>query len=288
MPNSARTVTMNGLVHFSTPFPCGLVIKMSQPPILVKVHQNLGTISIHREDKRNALTRAMVFDLIQAFRDLHGERKVRAVVLTGAGSAFCSGLCLEEMHEIVKEDDNFDRWHQDTSSLAELIQLMLQFPKPIISAVNGPAMGFGAGLVLASDIAVAGPEATLGFPEPKRGIVSGLCTPLLHFRTGGRHAARLLLTGETISAERAVQIGAYDEIVPTKNLWAYAAELTKQISQAAPQAIQLTKKHLNETVGEQLEMLISLGAAASATSRTTEAAKEGLAAFVEKREPEWK
>lgn len=276
-----------GLVPFATLSPSGLVIKMSQPPIQVKVHQSLGTISIHRDEKRNALTRAMVFDLIQAFRDLHGERKVRAIVLTGGGSAFCSGLCLEEMHEIVKEDDNFDRWHQDTSSLAELLQLMLQFPKPIIAAVNGPAMGFGAGLVLASDIAIAGPDASLGFPEPKRGIVSGLCTPLLHFRTGGRHAARPLLTGETISAERAVQIGAYDEIVPAKNLWAYAAELTQQISQAAPQAVQLTKKHLNETVGEQLEMLISLGAAASATSRTTDAAKEGLTAYLEKREPEW-
>lgn len=264
-----------------------IVIKMTEPQIQVKVHQQVGTISIHRDEKRNALTRDMIFDLVQAFRDLHGERKVRAVILTGGGAAFCSGLCLEEMHSIVQEDDNFDRWHQDTTTLAELLLQMLQFPKPIIAAVNGPAMGFGAGLVLASDIVIAGNEACIGFPEPKRGIVAGLCTPLLHFRAGGRHAARMLLTGEAVPAERAVQMGLFDEIVPTRNLWAYGAELTKQIAEAAPQAIQLTKKQLNETVGEELEMLISLGAAASATSRTTDAAKEGLNAFVEKREPEW-
>lgn len=260
---------------------------MSEPQIQVKVHQNVGTVSIHRDEKRNALTRAMIFDLIQAFRDLHGERKVRAIVLTGGGSAFCSGLCLEEMHAIVQEDDNQERWHQDTTSLAELLQLMLQFPKPIIAAVNGPAMGFGAGLALASDIVIASPEATIGFPEPKRGIVSGLCSPLLHFRVGGSHAARLLLTGESISAERASQIGLFSEIVPSQILWARGVELTQQIAQSAPQAIQLTKKQLNETVGEQLEMHIALGAAASATSRTTDAAKEGLSAFVDKREPEW-
>ncbi|WP_234824307.1 enoyl-CoA hydratase/isomerase family protein [Bremerella cremea] len=260
---------------------------MSEPQIKVKVHQNVGTISLHRDEKRNALTRSMIFDLIQAFRDLHGEKKVRAIVLTGGGAAFCAGLCLEEMHAIVQEDDNQDRWHQDTTSLAELLQQMLQFPKPIIAAVNGPAMGLGAGLALAADIVIASPEATFGFPEPKRGIVSGLCTPLLHFRVGGSHAARLLLTGEAVSAERALQIGLVSELVSLNNLWARGAELTQQIAQSAPQAIQLTKKQLNETVGELLEMHIALGAAASATSRTTEAAKEGLTAFVEKREPQW-
>ncbi len=263
------------------------VIKMSQPPIQVKVHAPVGTISIHRDEKRNALTRSMIVELHQAFRDLHGEKKVRAVVLTGSGSAFCSGLCLEEMNEIIQEDDNFQRWHQDTTELSDLLHVMLRFPKPIIAAVNGPALGFGAGLVLASDIVIAGPDATFGFPEPKRGIVSGLCAPLLHFRVGGRHAARLLLTAEAISAERAVQIGAYDEIVATRQLWARGAELATQIQESAAEALQLTKRNLNETVGEQLEMLISLGAAASATSRTTEAAKEGLRAFVEKREPNW-
>ena len=260
---------------------------MSEPPIQVKVHQQVGTISIHRDEKKNALTRGMIFELQQAFRDLHGEKKVRAVILTGSGTAFCAGLCLEEMHQIAQEDDNQQRWHQDTTELADLLLLMLRFPKPIIASVNGPALGFGAGLVLASDLAVAGPEATFGFPEPLRGVVSGLCTPLLHFRIGGRHSARLLLTGEAVTAERGVQIGAFDEIVPTRNLWARGAEIAAQIAKGAPQAIQLSKRHLNETVGEQLEMLISLGAAASATSRTTDAAKEGLQAFVEKREPHW-
>jgi len=264
-----------------------VVIKMPDPLVKVKVHQSVGTISLHRDEKRNSLTRSMISDLQQAFRDLHGEKRVRAVILTASGRAFCAGLCLAEMHEIMKEDDSQERWHQDTRQLAELLVYMLRFPKPIIAAVNGPALGFGAGLILASDIALASSDASFGFPEPRRGIISGLCTPLLHFRVGGRHAARLLLSTETISAARGVEIGAYDEIVKSDLLWARGVEITKQIEGAAAEAIQLSKRTLNETVGEQLEMMISLGAAASATSRTTEAAQEGVAAFVDKREPEW-
>jgi methylglutaconyl-CoA hydratase len=142
-------------------------------------------------------------------------------------------------------------------------------------------------LVLASDLVVGCPEAQFGFPEPKRGVVSGLCAPLLHFRAGGRHAARLLLTATAVSAERAVEMGLYDELVANDVLWARSMDLAKEISHTAPEAIQLTKRTLNEMIGEDLELHLSSGAAASATSRTTEAAKEGLAAFVEKRDPQW-
>lgn len=260
---------------------------MSEPLIQVKKHVPAGTIVINRPDKRNALSREMIPQLEQGFRDLHAEKRVRAVVLTGAGKAFSAGLCLEEMHAIAQEDDSLQRWHHDTSQLRDLLLYMLRFPKPIIAAINGPALGLGAGLALASDIAIGCPEARFGFPEPKRGVVSGLCAPLLHFRAGGRHAARLLLTAESATAERAVEMGIYDELVSSEMLWARSMEIAKQIAATAPEAIQLTKRTLNEMIGEHLETHLSAGAAASATSRTTEAAKEGLAAFVEKRDPQW-
>lgn len=264
------------------------MIKMAEPLIQVKKHVPAGTIIINRPDKRNALSREMISQLEQAFRDLHGEKSVRAVILMGAGKAFCAGLCLEELHAILQEDDSLQRWHHDTSALRDLLLTMLRFPKPIIAAVNGPAMGLGAGLVLASDIAVGCEEASFGFPEPKRGVVSGLCAPLLHFRAGGRHAARLLLTAAPAHAQRAVEMGIYDELIESDKLWARSMEIAQEIGATAPEAIQLTKRTLNEMVGEQLEMHLSAGAAASATSRTTAAAKEGLAAFVEKREPDWR
>ena len=179
------------------------------------------------------------------------------------------------------------KWHEDSVQLRELYQYMLRFPKPIIAAVNGPAVGAGAGLVLASDIVIGANEATFGFPEPQRGIVSGLCAPLLTFRVGGSHAAKLLLTAERISADRAQQIGLFEELVSHDLLWARAAEICKTIEKSAAEAVSLTKRVLNETIGEHLEMLLAAGAAASATSKTTQAASEGLSAFVEKREPNW-
>jgi methylglutaconyl-CoA hydratase len=124
-------------------------------------------------------------------------------------------------------------------------------------------------------------------PEPRRGIVAGLVAPLLTFRLGGSHAARLLLGAEPIDAVEAHRIGVYHELTGPDQVWARAHELAAQCARSAPEALQLTKKLLNETIGEQLETLLTAGAAASATARTTEAAKEGLTAFLEKREPKW-
>jgi len=255
--------------------------------VLVKKNLPSGTIVLNRPEKRNALSRQMLADLMQAFDDLHQERKVRAVILTGAGTAFCAGMDLAEMQATAQQPEAYAQWHQDAVAYRELIDKMLLFPKPIIAAVNGPAVAGGAGLVLASDIVVGTPEAKFGLPEPKRGIVAGLVSPLLVFRVGGSHAANLLLTARTIEPEESRRIGVFHEVVKNELVWARAQELAGEIAKSAPEALLLTKKMLNETIGEHLQTLLSAGAAASATARTTEAAREGLAAFLEKREPKW-
>jgi methylglutaconyl-CoA hydratase len=255
--------------------------------VTVKVNHPSGSIILNRPDKRNALTRQMLEDLAQAFDDLHQERKVRAVILTGAGTAFCAGMDLAEMQQTAQQPDALHLWHSDAVQYRELIDKMLQFPKPIIAAVNGPAVAGGAGLMLASDIVIGTPEAKFGLPEPRRGIVAGLVSPLLVFRIGASQAANLLLTARTIEPAEALRIGLLHEVVPGEFVWARAQELAGEIAKSAPEAIQLTKRMLNETIGEHLGTLLSAGAAASATARTTEAAREGLAAFLEKREPKW-
>jgi methylglutaconyl-CoA hydratase len=255
--------------------------------VTIKVNHPSGTIILNRPDKRNALTRQMLADIAQALDDLHQERKVRAVILTGAGTAFCAGMDLAQMQETANQPDAMQEWHNDAVQYRELIDKLLQFPKPIIAAVNGPAMAGGAGLALASDIVLGTPESKFGLPEPRRGIVAGLVSPLLVFRIGASHAANLLLTARTIEPAEAQRIGLYHEVVPGEFVWAKAQELAGEIAKSAPEALQLTKKMLNETIGEHLGTLLSAGAAASATARTTEAAREGLAAFLEKREPKW-
>lgn len=256
--------------------------------IRINVHEHAGTIILNRPEKRNALSRALLAELSQALGDLHLERRVRAVVLTGAGSAFCAGMDLQEMRETSQQENPHTQWHEDAVLYRDLLETMWRYPKPLIAAVNGPAMAGGAGLVLGCDLVVAAKTATFGLPEPLRGIVAGMVAPLLHFRIGGGQAARLLLSAQTIDAAEAHRIGLFHEIVEADHLWPQAVELAAQCARSAPEALQLTKRVLNETVGEHLPTLLSAGAAASATARTTEAAAEGLAAFLEKREPKWK
>ncbi|MDA1049974.1 MAG: enoyl-CoA hydratase/isomerase family protein [Planctomycetota bacterium] len=253
----------------------------------LKKHVPSGTIILNRREKRNALSREMMAELRQALEDFRQERKVRAVILTGAGEAFCAGMDLEEMLATSKLPDAQSHWYNDAVQYKELIEAMLRFPKPIIAAVNGPAVAGGAGLVLASDIVVAGEGASFALPEPRRGLVAGLVSPLLTFRIGAGYAANLLLSARTIDAAEALRVQLFHELVKDDLVWARAHALAEECAKSAPESILLTKRMLNENIGEHLSVLLSAGAATSATARTTAAAQEGLAAFLEKRPPNW-
>jgi enoyl-CoA hydratase/carnithine racemase len=255
--------------------------------VQIKKHVPSGTIILNRPHKRNALSRMMMIQLKQALDDLHQERKVRAVILSGAGSAFCSGADLQEIQDSSRDDDAWAQWHGDAVLYKDLLHKMLLFPKPIIAAVNGPAVGNGAGLVLASDIVIGAPSASFGVPEPQRGLVAGLVAPLLAFRIGGGPAANLLLTARCAEADEAYRLSIYHELTAGETIWARAHQLAELCAESAPESLQLTKRLLNETIGEHLGTMLTAGAAATATARTTEAAAEGLAAFLEKRRPEW-
>jgi methylglutaconyl-CoA hydratase len=260
---------------------------MTAPFIRINLHEHAGTIILNRPEKRNALSRAMLDELREALGDLHMQRSVRAVILTGAGPAFCAGMDLQEMLATSREDDARERWQADADLYRELVETMWRFPKPLIAAVNGPAMAGGAGLLLACDIVIASHEARFGLPEPLRGIVAGIVAPLLWFRLGGGQAARLLLSAATIDAQEAHRVGLFHELTEPDQLWPRAVEIAAQCGRCAGEALQLTKRLLNEMVAEHLPTLLTAGAAVSAAARTTDAAAEGLAAFIEKREPNW-
>lgn len=256
---------------------------------LLKIHLNktTATVILNRPEKRNALSRTLLEELLQAFEDLLLQKNVRAVVLTGAGPTFCAGMDLKEMSATATMSNPHKQWDADSRLYLELVETMLHFPKPIIAAVDGAAVAGGGGLVLASDLVIASREATFGFPEPRRGIVAGIVAPLLYFRTRGSSAAYLLLTGSSVDADYAKQAGLVHELVAADQIWARASELAEECSLCAPEAVAMTKKMLNETIGDSLSTLLAAGAALSGTARTTAAAKEGLAAFLEKREPDW-
>lgn len=260
---------------------------MPDPLTTLSITDHTATLTLNRPAKRNALTRALLGELHQAFDDLHREKRVRAVILTGAGPAFCAGMDLDEMKSTADAEDPHALWQRDAEIYQELVEIMLRFPKPIIAAVNGPAVAGGAGLILASDVVLAADSARFGLPEPKRGIVAGMVAPLLAFRLGGGPAAYFLLTTQLVAAQEAARFGLYHEVVTPEALAGRAAEVAAEIAGCAPQALLLTKRMLNETIGEHLPTLLTAGAAVSATARTTESAAEGLAAFLEKRDPQW-
>jgi methylglutaconyl-CoA hydratase len=259
----------------------------TEPLVKIQVHGHTATVTLNRPEKRNALSRGLLAELHQALDDLHLERKVRGVIVTGAGRSFSAGMDLAEMLATKDQEDRQAQWHADSVVYHELIEKMLRFPKPLVAAVDGVAVAGGAGLAMACDLTVATRGARFGFPEPRRGVVAGMVAPLLAFRIGGSHAASLLLTGRVIDAAEAHRLGLFHELVDDDKIWARANELVGEVALCAPEALQMTKRLLNETIGEQLLSQLVAGAAASAASRTTEAAAEGLTAFQEKRDPKW-
>lgn len=257
------------------------------PHVRVRVDGELGTILLCRNEKRNALTPQIVKALQTAFCDLHQEVRVRAVALIGKGDAFCAGTDLADLKEVSETSDAQNAWFRDVTETRSLLDAMIRFPKPIIAAVNGPALGTGLGLVLASDIVIGCPEAEYGVPEPRRGLVASLIAPLLAFRIGGGHATGMLLRAQTLSADEALRVGLVHEQIDADKLWPRTSEIAAEIAESAHEAIALTKRNLYEGIGEQLATLMSVGAATAATARTTAAALEGVNAFTEKRSPEW-
>lgn len=255
--------------------------------ITVKVNGSTGTIILEQAARCNAMNREMVEQLSQAFEDLRQEKKVRGVVLTGAGVHFCAGLDLKELHETGSGQDTLGQWHRDAQALKSVLEQMLQFPKPIVAAVDGPAMASGVALVLACDLVVASHRATFSVTSPRLGLVSGLVAPLLVFRGGGSLAARMLLGGDELTAPEAKQLGLVHRVVDTEQIWVRSSNWIDAISASAAESLQLTKRLLNEMIGEQLSTLLTSGAAAMATAFTTDAATEGLQAFAEKRPPKF-
>ena len=261
---------------------------MPSNAIDVKVVENVGTIILNRPDYGNAVTRSMIHQLIEAVDDLYLEKKVRAIIITGAGDHFCVGADIGEMQASQESEAPEEEWGADAADFRDLLVRMMEITKPIIAAVNGPAISAGAALVAACDIVVASEGATFGLPDVRHGMVAGLAAPLLAFRIGAGQTARLLLSGSLIDANEAHRIGAFHLLTSELMVWARAMEIAQQCAAGAPEAMQLSKRLVNETLGEELATQLTSGAVMAATARTTEAAEEGIAALLEGRPPQWK
>jgi len=247
----------------------------------VKIHEQIATILLDRPSACNALSPTVVADLMTALSDVHQEHRVRAVVLAGAGAHFCAGMDLQVMARIaaLPTEEAYPQWFTLWNDFAQLLEEILRFPKPVIAAVDGAAIGGGFALALAADCVVASNRANFAVPAIQRGIATGATAALLTFRLGGAVAARMLLTAQSMNAEQAYAVGFCPPPVPGDQVWVAAQELAAATTRGPREAVQASKRQLNEDIGEALLTQLAAGAAASAASCTTEAAVELLRKF---------
>ena len=212
-------------------------------------------ITLNRPEKRNALDTALTRDLLEALRTTDADDTVHCVVLTGAGPGFCAGADLAEF-KALKDP-------KAAAMRAELtMQLHLAFSKmitPVVTAINGAAMGGGAGLAIAGDLAVMANSAKIGYPETKHGIVAAIVMANLVRQIGAKAAFELVALGEPIDAERALELGMVNRVVPAKKVMAEALALAQKIAAVGRPAMAQTKRLFHEVVDLPLPAALERG-----------------------------
>lgn len=259
---------------------------MSEPVLLERRHGTSVCLSLNRPQQRNALNVELVESLTEAVRRASADGHVRAIVLTGEGTCFCAGADLAALKRLqcATVEDN----HEDCLNLKNLFKGLASCPKPVIAAVNGPALAGGCGLASCCDLILASPEASFGYPEVKVGFVAAMVLVLLARQVGERRAREILLTGRTYRAAEAERWGMVYEIIPAEKLLDEAFSLAHQLATGAPSAMELTKELLWRTSGIPLGTALDLAANCNVLARTHPDMHEGLNAFLEKRSPSWK
>jgi methylglutaconyl-CoA hydratase len=252
--------------------------------LLIRSESGVQTITLNRPDKRNALSTGMIEELTVALHDAeHCDCGV--VILTGAGSAFCSGVDLEHLETMRSHtlEDN----RRDSESMARVLRALYDFPKPVIAAVNGPAIAGGMGLATIPDFTLAVPEAKFGYTEVRIGFIPAIVASFLLRQVGEKRTRELLLTGKVIKAQEAMQMGLVTQIVSAEDLMQSAQALAQCLLQNSPEAMSAMKRLLAKHARRRLDEEIEDAIQANATQRSTEDFKEGVRAFLERRKAEW-
>jgi 2-(1,2-epoxy-1,2-dihydrophenyl)acetyl-CoA isomerase len=246
----------------------------------VDAEARVATITLNRPDALNALTVPMKVALLAAFRQVERDRAVRAVILTGAGRAFCAGQDLRER----LQPDAAPLGVEVRERYNPIIRAMRSLPKPIVAAINGVAAGAGASLAMAADIRIASESATFALAFGRLGLVpdSG-ATWFLPRLVGVTRAAELALLGDSMPAADAVRIGLVGRLVPGDQLEVEARSVAARLAAGAPRAMALTKRALNAAWATDLDAALDYEADLQDIAGRSGDHAEGLAAFLEKR-----
>jgi methylglutaconyl-CoA hydratase len=254
-------------------------------------HSGIETILLNRPEKRNALTPQLISDLTQALEAAAANRHCRVVILSGAGSAFCAGLDLESLRAMTQgsaHDPRFlENCQNDAENIADLLRTLHALPKPTIAAVNGPAIAGGMGIATLCDFTLAVPEAKFGYTEVRIGFVPAIVSAFLRAQIGDKRSRDLLLTGRIFDAAEALSLGLVTRIVPEPDLMTEAHALAQRLLRNSPAAMEATKRLLNKFSDRHLPDEVEAAILANVQARATEDFREGVQAFLEKRDPQW-
>ncbi|MEV3961880.1 crotonase/enoyl-CoA hydratase family protein [Nocardia sp. NPDC050193] len=253
--------------------------------IRLEISDSVATITLDRPDKLNAFTTAMGYELFEAFDTCDRDDAVRAVVLTGAGRAFCAGADLSAGAEtFVAPEDAATEDFRDGGG--ELVLRMFESRKPIIAAINGPAVGVGITMTLAADFRLAADNARIGFVFNRRGIVPESCSSwFLPRLVSMQKALDWVYSGRIVDAAEAYEAGLFYGLYPAESLLEQAYTLARRITEdSAPVSVALSRQMLWRGLGADHPMIAHRVESRGIHSRGASAdAKEGVSSFLEKR-----
>lgn len=256
--------------------------------VLVDVEGGVARVRLHRPLKRNAFDEHLSRALAEAFQGLSPRDDVRVVVLSGDGEAFCAGGDLEWMRRAAgyTREQNL----ADAAAFQQAFEAIDRCAKPVVARVHGAALGGGAGLVAAADIAIAAAGTVLGFPEVRLGLVPGVIAPYVLRTIGPSQARRLFLTGERFDATVAERIGLVHAVVPLEQLDAEVQSIVVHLLAGAPGGHAAAKALLRALAAQGdpgSDEGLRLAREAIASARASPDGREGTTAFLEKRKPRW-
>jgi len=253
--------------------------------VLYKAEKNVAYVTLNRPDVHNAFDDVMIRELTEAFDDIGKRQEVRAVVLSGEGKSFCAGADLNWMRRV--KDYSYDDNLCESLELSDMLYKIYASPKPTIARVNGAAIGGGTGLVAVCDIAVAAETAKFSFSEVKLGLIPACISPYVLRKCGEGRCREFFLTGERLTADKALSAGLVNVIVPPEELDAAVDHYLSQLLSSGPEAITTCKELLRNVPQMSHDEVKKYTAEVIARIRMSDEGQEGMAAFLEKRRPKW-
>ena len=251
------------------------------PVVLIeKQSPQITVVTLNRPERRNSLTIELLNELIAAIKVASDQADERVLILRGAGAAFCTGLDLKEAADEKKA-------HMTAELVAKTLITLAETRLVTIAAVHGAAVAGGAGIMSACDFVVAAEKTKIGYPEVRRGLVAGLVMTFLRRQVGERNMRELVLGGELIDAQRAREIGLINRVVARDELMNEAQKFAESVLQGAPNALTQTKRLIEELWSTSVKEDVELALKHHLQARESAEAREGIAAFNEKRPPNW-